>query len=231
MNNKEPLVSIIMNCYNGERYLRQAIDSVYAQTYNNWEIIFWDNYSIDRSAQIAKSYNSKLKYFKGDNKICLGEARNKAIDKCSGEYIAFLDCDDLWLPKKLEMQIPLFKDIKVGIAISNVVYFSSNNDEKKLYRFSSPPTGNVFANLLENYFVAMPTVMIRRESLLSLDSWFDPEFNLVEDFDLITRISYKWELGYVNCVLAKYRIHGESYTSKKRENFPVEMKKNVNKIQ
>ena len=50
-----------MNCYNGERYLRQAIDSVYAQTYNNWEIIFWDNYSIDRSAQIAKSYNSKLK--------------------------------------------------------------------------------------------------------------------------------------------------------------------------
>jgi glycosyltransferase involved in cell wall biosynthesis len=225
MENKDhPLVSVIINCYNGEKYLRESIDSVYVQTYDNWEIIFWDNASTDNSAIIANSYDQKLKYFKGENTIRLGDARNKAIDQCSGEYIAFLDCDDLWFPKKLEMQIPLFKENKIGIVISNVIYFSSDFDEKKLYGFRDPPTGNVFTKLLENYFVAMPTVMIRKESLLSLDYWFDSEFDLIEDLDLIARISYKWDLGYVNSVLAKYRIHGGSYTSLKRENFPVEMK-------
>jgi len=223
-NQDQPLVSVIMNCYNGEKYLREAIDSVYAQTYDNWEIIFWDNASTDNSATIAKSYDQKLKCFKGENTIRLGDARNKAIDQCSGEYIAFLDCDDLWFPKKLEMQIPLFKENKIGIVISNIIYFSSDIDEKKLYGFRDPPTGNVFTKLLENYFVAMPTVMIRKESLLSLDYWFDSEFDLIEDLDLIARISYKWDLGYVNSVLAKYRIHGGSCTSLKRENFPVEMK-------
>jgi len=61
--NDQQLVSVIMNCHNGEKYLREAIDSVYAQTYKNWEIIFWDNYSTDNSAKIAKSYNDKLKYY------------------------------------------------------------------------------------------------------------------------------------------------------------------------
>ena len=61
--NNQPLVTIIMNCYNGEKYLKEAIDSVYNQTYDNWEIIFWDNASTDKSAEIAKSYNSKIRYF------------------------------------------------------------------------------------------------------------------------------------------------------------------------
>ena len=61
---EQPLVSIIMNCFNGERYLREAIDSIYAQTYSNWEVIFWDNASIDSSYKIASSYDSKIKLFK-----------------------------------------------------------------------------------------------------------------------------------------------------------------------
>ena len=64
MTMKSPLVSVIMNCYNGETYLREAIDSIYAQTYQNWEIIFLDNASTDDSANIAKSYDKKIKYLK-----------------------------------------------------------------------------------------------------------------------------------------------------------------------
>jgi glycosyltransferase involved in cell wall biosynthesis len=224
MNKKDqPLVSVIMNCFNGEKYLREAIDSVYAQTYDNWEIIFWDNASTDNSAEIAKSYDSKLSYFKSEKTVTLGAARNKALKQAKGEFIAFLDSDDLWLPDKLQLQIPLFSKDRIGIVISNVIYFSSNNREKILYRFRKPPTGNVFEKLLENYYIAMPTVIIRIESLLSLDHWFDPEFNLIEDFDLLTRISYKWELGYVDTVQAKYRIHDKSFTSIQRENFSVEI--------
>ena len=103
--NIQPLVSIIMNCYNGEKYLREAIDSVYSQTYQNWEIIFWDNASTDNSEKIAKSFDSKLRYFKGRETIPLGQARNKALNECKGKFIAFLDCDDLWLNEKLDYQM------------------------------------------------------------------------------------------------------------------------------
>jgi len=219
-----------MNCYNGESYLGEAIDSIYSQTYPNWEIIFWDNASTDGSAQIAKGYDSRLKYFRGENTISLGAARNNAIEQCTGEYIAFLDCDDLWLPDKLGLQIPLFDKDRIGIVISNAIYFSSNNREKILYRFRKPPTGNVFEKLLENYYIAMPTVIIRMESLLSLDHWFDPEFNLIEDLDLFARISYKWELDYVDTVQAKYRIHDKSFTSINREGNIIELKTFLDKI-
>ena len=87
----KPLVSVIMNCLNCEQYLRDAIDSVYAQTYDNWEIIFWDNGSCDKSGEIAKSYDSKLKYFKTEETSILGTARVLAVEQANGEYFAFLD--------------------------------------------------------------------------------------------------------------------------------------------
>ena len=80
MEKSKSLVSIIMNCYNGQRFLKEAIDSVYQQTYHDWEIIFWDNASTDNSLKIAKSYDSRLLWFESDKTVLLGEARNKAIN-------------------------------------------------------------------------------------------------------------------------------------------------------
>jgi len=106
-----PLVSVLMNCFNGEKYLREAIDSIINQTYKNWEIIFIDNCSIDNSAEIAESYkDERIKYYRTRKNIPLYAARNIAIDKCNGEYIGFLDCDDIWLEDKLEKQIVLAMD-------------------------------------------------------------------------------------------------------------------------
>ena len=103
---KQPLVSIIMNCYNGEDYLPESIQSVLSQNYKNWELIFWDNKSEDKSAEIFKSYKDKrLKYFYADEHTSLYKARNLAIKKSQGDFIAFLDTDDLWDKKKLESQI------------------------------------------------------------------------------------------------------------------------------
>ena len=93
-----------MNCRNGEEYLREAIDSIYTQDYKNWEIIFWDNASTDNSASIAKCYDKKLRYFKSDNDLTLGAARNLAMAEARGEYLTFLDCDDIWFPEKLKKQ-------------------------------------------------------------------------------------------------------------------------------
>ena len=96
----KPLVSIIMNCRNGEKYLKQSIKSILCQSFHNWELIFWDNKSIDNSKKILFTFKDKrIKYFYSNKNIKLYEARNKAIKKASGKYITFLDVDDFWKKK------------------------------------------------------------------------------------------------------------------------------------
>ena len=90
-----PLVSVIINCHNGEKFLRECLNSIILQTYKNWEIIFWDNKSNDKSKSILSEYSShNIKYFESDKLLNLYDARNLAIEKTSGEYICFLDVDD-----------------------------------------------------------------------------------------------------------------------------------------
>tara|TARA_Y100000741_G_scaffold362894_1_gene349762 strand:- start:2614 stop:3567 length:954 start_codon:yes stop_codon:yes gene_type:complete len=234
MKNKSissPLVSIIMNCYNGEKYLKEAVDSVIAQTYKNWEIIFFDNASTDRSKEIINSYkNDKIKFFSSKINITLGKARNKAISKCSGLFIAFLDVDDLWLPKKLEKQIPLFENSKVGVVICDTFFFENDKNVKQLYKFKKPPTGNVFSDLLMNSFISLETVIIRKKCLKKLDHFFDERFSMIEEYDFFLRILLNWELNYVDEVLAKWRIHSSSWTWKKADLFPLEREMMIDKF-
>lgn len=218
----EPLVSIIMNCYNYAHYIDQSVPTVLGQTYKNWEIIFWDNQSQDNPAEVLKKYNDpRIKYFYADVFLPLGQARNKAIEKASGEFIAFLDIDDLWLPEKLEKQIPLFENPRVGLVICDTIFFNENS-ERQLYKNNPPPTGDVFRELLSAYFISMETAVIRKSALEKLDHWFDPRFNMIEEMDLFIRISYEYELAFAPDVLAKWRIHKMSWTFSKMEQFPVE---------
>ena len=129
LKNSEPLVSVIINCFNGAEFLKSAIDSVREQTYSNWEIIFWDNISTDNSANIIHEYkDSRIKYFYADKHTPLYSARNRAIEKSAGEFIAFLDVDDVWNKEKLSKQIPLFTDQNVGFSCSKYILL----DQRKL---------------------------------------------------------------------------------------------------
>ena len=208
----QPLVSIIMNCFNCDKYVGDAIDSVYAQTYTNWEVIFWDNASTDKSADIAKSYDSKLRYFRGKATIPLGSARNKALEKCRGEFIAFLDCDDLWMPEKLEKQMPLFQDLDIGLVFSDAIFFNKMGQRKQLYDRQPYKVGWCFPFLLSQYFLSIITVLVRRKVLDDLEYWFDPQFEIIEEADLFRRIGYVWKLAMVNRPLAKWRIRESSLT-------------------
>ena len=128
-----PLISIIMNCYNGEKYLQEALDSVINQTYKNWELIFWDNQSTDKSTNIVHSYNdNRIKCFYSKKHTLLYEARNLAIEKSQGGYLAFLDVDDYWDLTKLEKQMLVFsKNSEVAIVYSN---YSFKNEIKNTYK-------------------------------------------------------------------------------------------------
>ena len=138
IESEKPLVSVIINCFNGEKYLREALDSVVTQTYKNWEIIFWDNQSTDKSAEIFKSYkDSRLKYYCASSHAdILYEARNYALKKTNGDFIAFLDVDDWWLPNKLEKQIPLFSDPEVGVVYGNFYnFYEKQNKTKRILQY------------------------------------------------------------------------------------------------
>jgi glycosyltransferase involved in cell wall biosynthesis len=202
-----------MNCFNGEKYLAQAIDSVYAQTYPNWEIIFWDNGSTDNSPEIAKSYDQRLRYFRSKRTSNLYEARNMALMQAEGEFIAFLDCDDLWMPEKIKKQIPLFEDTEVGLVFCDAIYFNDKGKTKRLYATRPYYTGWCFPDLLSDYFICLQTVVIRHKALDTQAEWFDHRFNIAGDTDLFRRIAYDWKLAMVNEPLAKYRIHSTSLAS------------------
>ena len=218
-----PLVTVIINCLNGERYLREAMDSVFAQTFQDWEIVFWDNASTDGSADIAKSYGDRVRYFKSDTTSSLGRARNLAISHARGEYVALLDCDDLWLPWKLEKQLRLLKKYPdLALCYSNSMFFNSGGDLYDHFSQVKPKRGMVFGYLLEGNFISSETMVFRRELLDSLDYSFDEELTMVMDYDLTLRLAYRYPIDYVEEALSKWRMHEGSESNKKRFLIPRE---------
>ena len=127
-----PKVSILMNCFNGEKYISEAINSVLFQTYEIWELIIWDNQSNDNSKNIIFSYNdNRIQYYYAANHTCLGKARQLASLKFTGELIAFLDVDDKWMERKLEKQVNKFKNKDVASAIQ--ILFGLMRKQIKFY--------------------------------------------------------------------------------------------------
>jgi len=227
-------VSIIMNCYNGENYLREALDSVLEQTYKDWELIFWDNQSTDKSVEIFKSYaDERLKYFYAPKHTLLYEARNYAIKKASGAFYAFLDVDDWWDKEKLAKQLPLFFDSDVGLVCSNFWVVNDQNGVSKKYWKIRKPTGWILDELLKNYFVGLLTIIVRRTVFESFVYGFDPRYHIIGDFDLTIRVSEKWKIEGIQEPLAHYRLHRDNESIRNKdiqvrelENWHVEMSEN-----
>ena len=232
----QPLVSIIMNCYNGEDYLCESIESVLSQTYKKWELIFWDNKSEDKSAEIFKSYRDKrFKYYYAPQHTLLYEARNQAIEKSSGEFIAFLDTDDFWVKDKLELQIPFFKDLEVGVVYGNLFIVNEKLNNKKIFLKKKKPKGFILDDLLKDYCTSLVTLVIRKSFLKDYQSVFDRSFHIIGDFDLMIRMSSKYKFECVDKPIASWRSHWKNESllkkktqikelkiwSKKMQNYPI----------
>ena len=220
---KNPLVSIIMNCHNGEKFLRQSIQSVLHQSYKNWELIFWDNFSEDDSKKIiAKFSDKRIKYFKSTKFNRLYKSRNLAIQNAKGEFISFLDTDDLWQKNKLEKQMNFFsKNEDFEIVYSNY-YIYDENKKKKFIKFKKIlPSGIIFKQLLRNYTVGIVTICLRRS--IFKDSSFKDKFDIIGDFDLFLKLSEDKKIGYMHDVLAVYRLHKSNLSKKKIEQHVIEL--------
>ncbi len=208
MNNKNynPLISIIINCYNGEKYLSQTLETVKNQTYQKWEVIFWDVSTSDNSKKILESFNEKrFKYFNSRKKN-LYHSRNEAINVSNGEIIAFLDCDDWWDKKKLEKQIKLFNDNKVAMVYSN--YFEYYQSEKKLKKVSEKKilSGFIQNEIIHDYHIGILTTLIRKDIFKKLGG-YNNFFHICGDFEFNIRLSKNFKIIGLKEHLAFYRIH------------------------
>ncbi len=203
-------VSIIIPTYNSSSYLSGAVDSVLSQTYKNNEVIVVDDGSTDRTKQLIQERYPEVLYVYQDNHGP-SVARNHGIGMATGDYIAFLDSDDLWFPKKLELQMEVFrKDASIGLVSCDALSFMDNKIVVPSLAKERPlHSGWVLKYLLRQNFLNTNNVLIKREVLDSV-GLFDEAREFSEDYDLWVRIAKRHKIGYVDAVLTKYRIHNMS---------------------
>jgi len=210
-----------MNCFNGEQYIKEAINSVYAQTYSNWEVIFWDNASSDKSYEIAASYDARIKLFKSEETTSLGEARSRAIKNAEGDWLAFLDVDDIWLPKKLECQMQ-------GLISSNHIlsYCGITEVDQDLNAIRNLPprwvSGEHLSAQLRYFEINLVTAVINRRRLCELGIDFDQRMEASEEYNLFLRLLPYGTVFVCHEILALYRVYQESLTYKKMERWSIE---------
>ncbi len=217
-------ISVIVNCYNGEKYLNQCISSILNQKYQNFEIIFYDNFSSDNSKNIVKNFKDiRIKYFSSDRKLSLYEARNRAIKFSSGEIIAFLDVDDWWHETYLSSRAKEFDNENYDYYYSNVYMFYEKNKAYKKYKNYSLPKGKIFNLLAKDYFIIISGLMLKKK-IFNEVGYFNDNFNIIGDFDLVMRISKSHMAHSINEPLIYYRYHKNNFSKQNSEMFFNEFK-------
>lgn len=205
-----PRISVIMNIRNGAAFLREALDSLLAQSFTDWELIAWDDCSTDNSASIVADYTDyRIRYFLAAEETALGKARDSAIRQAKGEWLAFLDQDDIWMPRKLEQQISLARP-EVGIIYGRTVLFYPNGrmrDYDYAHEFTLLPEGDIFVQLFtEACFIAMSSAVLRRSAVEEIGGIPD-SIQIVPDYYLYAAIARRYQARAVQKVVCRYRIH------------------------
>ena len=210
---KKPLVSIIINCHNGEKYLDKTIKSVLGQNYKHWEIIFFDNNSTDKSSFILKKYKDRrIKYFKSQKKHSLYKARNLAISKSKGELISFLDADDWWVKSKLNKQVKVFlKDQTIDVLYSNIYLYNEKQKTKKIYIKRKLNYGRVTQKLLDKFEISILSTVVKKNIFNQIK--FDNRYSIIGDFDFFVRLSLIKSIAAIQEPLAYYRVHDSNLTT------------------
>ncbi len=225
MSPYHPLVSIIINTHNSIEYLKEAIDSAYEQTYDKIEIVVYDNASSVGIKEVVDQYDSRLQYYRSDKFLTLGQARNEALKLVKGELIDFLDADDQFLPNKLEKQVPLFADPKVGLVFCNSEHFKEIDGKiiSTLNNTVLPPEGQVFENLLKSYFISWDSAIFRKSAIGADPAyWFNEYFNICTDYDLFLRMAYHYEFRYIDQPLSRWRQHDNNWSKVHFFTLPLE---------
>ena len=206
------LVSIITPAYNSEKFISETINSVIAQTYQNWEMIIVDDCSTDGTSEIIASFqkkDSRIKYFCNATNKGVATSRNIALQKANGKWIAFLDSDDVWFPEKLEKQIVFMKKNNYHFSYTN--YCEIDKKSKEIGVLLTGPKTITKNKMLAYCWPGCLTIMYDAE-FLGLMQCANIKIN--EEYALWIKISEKTDCHLLNENLAKYRRHNDSLTSR-----------------
>ena len=211
-------VSAIIPTYNRASTVKEAIKSVLDQTFRGFELIVVDNFSSDDTESVVNSFHDqRIRYFKNHNNGLVSINRNFGIEKAQGEYIAFLDDDDLWLPEKLEKQVKLMDSNKeLGLFYTDcyIVDDSGSLLEKTYFSSKKPISGAALKGLLQDNTIATLTAMVRKEALDKVGR-FSTKYIIAQDYDLWLRIAQDYPIDFIDEPLAKYTVHQESASVKR----------------
>lgn len=201
----EPLISVIMPVYNSEKHLDASVESVVAQTYNSWELIIVDDASSDGSVLLLEKYaqkDSRISLYKNDINLGVSATRNKAISYANGDWVAFLDSDDIWFPKKLELQIKVCNS-KNKLCYAGALIIDSKGNETG--RHISVPTQITRAELLKGNVIITSTAVVHKSVVSNFPMVQDNGIH--EDFVLWSQILSVCDHAVGVCLpLAKYRL-------------------------
>jgi len=209
-------VSVVIAAFNAERWIRETIKSVLSQTYKDFELIVVDDGSNDATGRIVQEFGDKIRYF---YQINLGQpaARNVGIRAARGQYIAFIDADDLWLPSKLDCQLKLIDQTGSAWAYCDAHIFDM---ETQTVRWTTSQIytlveGDVLRPLLLNSFIASPTPLIRRDVFKTV-GYFDESVDrrIGEDWNMWLRIASRYPVVCLREPLAIVRSHSASMIRK-----------------
>lgn len=203
-----PPVTVIINCRNGERFLKTAINSALAQTYEPVEVLVVDNASTDQTPEIARSYGSRVAYLHIDHGVSLAAARNIGIRRAKGDLIAFLDVDDQFMPEKVAKQVVCFERPDIGLVYTNCIYRSRGGADFLVYaKGVELPSGDIVERLLSDFSVVLSSVMFRKAVLVDA-GLMDERLNHSEDFHLLMQICTRSKaIGLIE-PLSIYLLHG-----------------------
>ena len=205
----EPLVSTIIAAYNAETTLIDAVQSVLNQTYPNWELIVVDDASTDRTRILLESLqDSRIRTVFLQKNQGPSFARNTGCQHANGDYFAFLDADDCWLPEKLSEQVKVMAETTIGFSYCNgLVQDIGLGKEFLISQRNMMPAGDAFSAILFGNPMILPSGMMMRREIFFQCGMFDPEIRFMEDWDFCLRISRQTKIGYLKAPLFRYRMN------------------------
>jgi glycosyltransferase involved in cell wall biosynthesis len=208
----KPLVSVIIPTFNRANLVKEAIESVLAQTFQDVEIIVIDDGSTDETKEVVSKMPSDKTHYIYQNNMGPAAARNAGIRIARGQYIAFLDSDDLWLPKKLEKQLQLFEKLPPEVGLVHCSVFLKKGDELVLAKAKA--RGNPLRDFLlntDNAYLSTPAILVKKECF-NKTGLFDETRWLSEDVDFCIKIAQHYKVDYVDEPLVTVREIGKSLT-------------------
>lgn len=202
-----PKITVLMPVYNGEPYLRDAMDSILTQTFHNFEFLIIDDGSTDASADIIRSYNDfRIRLECNGRNLGLIPTLNKGLELAKGEYIARMDCDDISLPGRLAVQARVMDANRSWGVCGTWIRIFDGSGDGHVHPYSTDPD-TLICELLFNPPLAHPSAIIRRDLFGALDLRYDESYKNAEDYELWYRASRHTILSNIPKVLLLYRSH------------------------